>query len=275
VSNDTNYQINREHPNNLDRPNILNSLKWLEKPIIGLGEGGYEFFGKLNLSIGSPNGARSSFKDITVIDPNCSLFSTPYTIDITQDGTVQLYTETDDIAIYLWPDIPETIAAIATESGNTGYYPLLMENNQYFLWGFTESPEKMTETGKKLFINTVIWTAYMYHSREVNVDDDDSSSQVTIEQRQTLVVTLESNIPIGYHWEVVEDPNSILEQVGGTMFLPSDPVDYSPGGGSAGWDIFRFKAVSSGRETLELIYRKSLETDAEPAKTFSIDVIVN
>jgi len=34
-----------------------------------------------------------------------------------------------------------------------------MQHNRYLLWGFTESPQKMTEVGKTLFINVVIWTA--------------------------------------------------------------------------------------------------------------------
>jgi hypothetical protein len=140
-------------------PNAIAAIEDSGKPIVGMGNGGYDFFGKFGLSIGSPHGAGSNYNSISVIDPAHSLFSTPYLIDIPQDGILQLYTQTDDIAIYLWPDIPETVVVFAAESGNIGYYPLLMEHNRYLLWGFTESPEKMTETGKNLFINTVIWMA--------------------------------------------------------------------------------------------------------------------
>jgi len=139
--------------------NGINAIEDSGKPIVGLGDGGYDFFGKLNLSIGFPYGAGASLNSIYIIDPNYSLFSTPYTIDIPQDCMLQLYTVTDDIAIYLWPDIPETVVTIGAESSNLGYYPLVVEDNRYFLWGFTETPDKMTETGKKLFINTVIWMA--------------------------------------------------------------------------------------------------------------------
>jgi len=139
--------------------NGINAIENSNKPIVGLGEGGYDFFGKFGLSIGSPNGAGNNYNDITVIDPNYSLFSTPYPIHIPQDGMLQLYTETDNVSLYYWPELPETIVAFAIENGNSGYYPLAIENNRYFLWGFTESPEKMTETGRKLFINTVIWMA--------------------------------------------------------------------------------------------------------------------
>ena len=36
---------------------------------------------------------------------------------------------------------------------------MLKWHNRYLLWGFVESPEKMTEVGKTLFINVVIHTA--------------------------------------------------------------------------------------------------------------------
>jgi len=126
------------------------------KPIIGLGQGGYDFFGVLDLWIGRPNGGHGSRNNIEVIDPNCSLFSTPYSVDIPENRALQLYTETDHIGIYLWPTIPETVTVLGSEVNDYGYFPLVIEDNRYLLWGFTESPLKMTEEEKRLFINVVI-----------------------------------------------------------------------------------------------------------------------
>jgi predicted outer membrane repeat protein len=140
-------------------PNATAAIEYSGKPIIGLGEGGYDFFGMLGLSIGSPYGSTSSHNSISVIDPAHSLLSTPYPIDIPQDGMLQLYKETRDVALYFWPDIPETVTVLAVLHNEPGYYPLAMEHNRYFLWGFIESPDKMTDIGRKLFINTVIWMA--------------------------------------------------------------------------------------------------------------------
>jgi hypothetical protein len=129
------------------------------KPIIGLGQGGYNFFGELELWIGRPYGGHGSKDSIEVIDPNGSLFRTPYPVDIPDDRVLQLYSETDHIGIYLWPTIPETVTVLASVVNDHGYYSLVMEHNRYLLWGFKESPLKMTEVGKTLFINVVIWTA--------------------------------------------------------------------------------------------------------------------
>ncbi len=115
--------------------------------------------------------------------------------------------------------------------------------------------------------------SYIDESLIVDVNDSDNDGQVVLEQDQILVVTLESNPSTGYRWEVVETQDSILEQIGKAEYQPSEPSD-PPIVGAGGWEIFRFKAVSAGQETVQLVYRRSWETDMEPIDTFSIDVIV-
>ncbi|MCP4263717.1 MAG: hypothetical protein GY774_40340 [Planctomycetes bacterium] len=127
------------------------------KPVIGLGEGGYAFFGQLGLLVGWPNGMHGSHNSIYVVDPDSSLFGTPYPIDIPEDLVLQLYTESSYVPLYLYP-VPETVTAIGRDADSIGYYPLALEH-LYLFWGFTNSPEGMTEVGKRLFINLVIWRA--------------------------------------------------------------------------------------------------------------------
>ena len=47
-----------------------------------------------------------------------------------------------------------------------------------------------------------------------------------------------------------------------------------PVAGAGGWEIFRFKAVSAGQMTLQLVYHRAWEEGVEPANTFSIDVVI-
>jgi inhibitor of cysteine peptidase len=109
---------------------------------------------------------------------------------------------------------------------------------------------------------------------EVHVDVDDAGSQVELEGGQILVVTLESNPTTGYRWEQAENQESILEQMGEAEFKPSDTGE-PPLVGAGGWEIFRFKAISAGQMTLQLVYHRSWEEGVEPINTFSIEVIVN
>ncbi|MHC4169582.1 MAG: right-handed parallel beta-helix repeat-containing protein [Planctomycetota bacterium] len=128
------------------------------KPVLGLGEGGYAFFGQLGLSIGWPNGAHDSRNSILAIDPDSSHFSVPYPIAVPEDRTLQLYTETERVGIYM-RTVPETVTVLAAEAGNPMYYPIALEHDRYVIWGFSQSPESMTETGRDLFANVAIRTA--------------------------------------------------------------------------------------------------------------------
>ncbi|MGB2876983.1 MAG: protease inhibitor I42 family protein [Dehalococcoidales bacterium] len=109
---------------------------------------------------------------------------------------------------------------------------------------------------------------------EVNVNEGDDDSQVELEQGQILVVTLESNPTTGYRWEVAENQESILEQMGEAEFKQS-VTGGPPLVGAGGWEIFRFKAISAGRMTLQLVYHRPWEEGVEPVKTFSIQVVIN
>ena len=113
----------------------------------------------------------------------------------------------------------------------------------------------------------------VYPSAEtVEVNEDNDGGQVELELGKLLVVTLESYPSTGYRWELVEDNESILKQFGEVEFKSSETSE-APIVGAGGWEIFRFKAVSTGQMTLELVYHRSWE-DVEPVKTFSIQVVV-
>jgi parallel beta-helix repeat protein len=141
---------------------IINNSKL---PILGLGEGGYAFFGKLNLNIGHPNGWHGSKNKITVIDNSHDIFNYPYIIP---DGIVQLYTATSNIGIHL-VSIPITVTVLGNETGDAEHYPFAYEQNRYCYWGFDNSPDAMTTLGKHLFINTV---EFLLSLGNTFVDDD-------------------------------------------------------------------------------------------------------
>ena len=94
-----------------------------------------------------------------------------------------------------------------------------------------------------------------------------------LEQGQILVVTLKSNPTTGYGWEVAENQESILEQMGEAEFKQSETGE-PPLVGAGGWEIFRFKAISAGEMTLQLVYHRPWEEGVEPLKTFSLQVVV-
>jgi len=110
-------------------------------------------------------------------------------------------------------------------------------------------------------------------AESVEVNEDNNGGQFELERGQILVVTLESNPSTGYKWELAEQSKSILLQLGEVEFKSSDTGD-PPTVGAGGWEIFRFRAVSTGQMPLLFFYHRSWE-DAEFLNTFSIQVTVN
>ncbi|MBW7990204.1 MAG: hypothetical protein FVQ84_09350 [Planctomycetes bacterium] len=111
-------------------------------------------------------------------------------------------------------------------------------------------------------------------TEEINVNIEDEGGQVELEQGQILVVTLESNPTTGYSWEQAENQEPILEQMGQPEFKQS-LTGGRPVAGGSGWEIFRFKAVSAGQMTLQLVYHRAWEEGVEPVNTFSLNVVIH
>jgi len=92
--------------------------------------------------------------DLFMVDPDHQIYNTPDTISLPPDSIIQLFTTTNHVSIYL-PVIPSGVTALGRESDNDYYYPLVLEQSRYLLWGFTNIPTYMTQTGKDLFHNVL------------------------------------------------------------------------------------------------------------------------
>lgn len=134
-------------------------------PIIGLGNGGYTFFGSdgLHLRIGYDWGNSSFSKtEIDVINSSHDIFNTPNDIP---SGTIQLYASgwTGDMGVFLRQKVyylnmtivPGNIEIFGKVPGSLNRYCLLNQDYRYFLWGFIEPRGRMTDLGTNLFINVV------------------------------------------------------------------------------------------------------------------------
>jgi hypothetical protein len=137
------------------------------KKIVGLGEGGYAFFGKLGLNIGYDHGWHGSENGMIVVDSSNDVFKTPNNLGVTTGQTISIYTSTGNVGIYL-PSPPTNIVLLGREVGSSDHYTLLIENSRYLLWGWTASPDSMTQTGKGLFENIIsdfrFSVAYIYQT---------------------------------------------------------------------------------------------------------------
>lgn len=125
------------------------------KPILGMGEGGYAYFGKLSLLIGYPNGAHGSAKNVQVVDFANPIWNTPNHVSIPGDGIISLYNSDVNFAAIYYPTPLMGTEAIARITTSPNHYPLITQVGPFFLWGFDGRPASMSNKGQKIFINVI------------------------------------------------------------------------------------------------------------------------
>ncbi|MFO7634989.1 MAG: S8 family serine peptidase, partial [Caldilinea sp.] len=124
-----------------------------ERPVLGLGEGGYAFFGRLKLNIGWANGAHSKGKSILYSSAGDPIWTYAYE-GILAEKLLQLYQEDGNRVDIFLGSQPTNVQVFGLNDQDGRYANLAMENGFWMLWGFDDGPSRMTETGKRLFVNT-------------------------------------------------------------------------------------------------------------------------
>jgi len=132
------------------------------KPVLGLGEGGYAFFGQLGSSIGWPHGWHGPLDSVTAADSLLSYYHTLYDFSSVLPGPFSLYNmPVDEVGIYLGGKPP--VLPIGLEPPSPDHAPLIADQPPtggpgcYQLWGYAGGPSKMVWNGSRLFINAVVY----------------------------------------------------------------------------------------------------------------------
>ena len=131
---------------------IVRRIVSSEVPVLGLGEGGYAFFGQLKLAIGWPNGAHGNGKAISIGLTGDPIWDYPYEGLLRQEKVLQLYKEDSKRVDILIDDQNLQVFGYNDQDGK--YANLVMLSNWWMLWGFQDGPSKMTDLGQRLFVNT-------------------------------------------------------------------------------------------------------------------------
>lgn len=112
-------------------------------------------------------------------------------------------------------------------------------------------------------------------SVEVSCDDfmkeEHISKEAGVAVDGTLTVTLCSNPTTGFRWELTGmTAELILDQIDQKYEAPTAGAPV----GAGGQEVWTFKALKGGETTLTMEYRRPWETETEPAKTFTLTVLV-
>ena len=144
--------------NDWGNDDIIGALVKLERPVLGLGEGGYAFFGKLNLRIGWDKGAHSDGTAVEENLPADAFWHYPYDMVSGEQRLWKLYEEKSARVDILLPRDQTGLASFGLNDVDKRYANLIMENEFWMLWGFQDGPKQMTTEGRQLFINAVYRT---------------------------------------------------------------------------------------------------------------------
>jgi len=102
-----------------------------------------------------------------------------------------------------------------------------------------------------------------------SLTDADNGKQISVKAGDDITLTLESNPTTGYSWQVMVMDGTVVTQVGESEYR-SDGQNIP---GSGGTETFRFKAVNSGKTSLELGYMRPWES-VQPLETFTLQIVV-
>jgi uncharacterized repeat protein (TIGR01451 family) len=123
-------------------------------PIIGIGEGGYAFFGRLSLFIGWPRGWHGPQKQVgRHAGAPAAFFAGIVGTPITHYSA-----PVNSVGIYTKPAVPSDVTLVGDEVPSDDHTQLIFQGCR-LLWGASGNPLLMTADGKKMFLNAV---GYMY-----------------------------------------------------------------------------------------------------------------
>ncbi len=223
----------------------VSQIKAGGKPIIGLGEGGYSFFGKLTLFIGWPNGWHGPDDDTANAGtpPATAIFSglgSPLTTYIAPVNEVSIYIQ--------GAALPPDVFPIGMEIPDTAHSNIIMQGCR-LLWGYSGNPLSMTDpNGKTLFLNAVSYMRGFQCPPETPIEPG-PCLQVTKDAVPAAGTIVQPGDVITYtiHYTFSNNPNCRLPSEGrltdyvpaGTMFVPGSASDgISPGpDGLLAWSV--------------------------------------
>jgi uncharacterized repeat protein (TIGR01451 family) len=250
------------------------------KPIIGIGEGGYAFFGRLTLYPGWPHGWHGP-QDKMDPFPSApgSFFNT------LPAGTITHYTvPVNSVGIYL-SGVPADVSPVGLEVPTKDHSSLILQGCR-LLWGGSGSPDQMTADGKTLFLNSVQFMRTFQCPTVPSPDPGCLSVAKTASPANGTAVVPGQVITYTLNYTYSNDPNCLPAGVAAQLHdaIPADTTfvlgsatdGHSPGvDGALSWTVTRaagsqtkqFQVVVSANQCVDQRLVNNQAMLIEPSKT--------
>jgi uncharacterized repeat protein (TIGR01451 family) len=144
----------------------VSQIKAGNKPIIGLGEGGYAFFGRLFLFIGWPNGWHGP-DDNTA---NAGTGSAAAVFGALGSPLTTYNSPVNEASIYIQGQpLPSDVDPIGIEVPDTAHSNIILQGCR-LLWGYSGNPLSMVSDGRSLFLNAVSYMRFFQCPSETPIE---------------------------------------------------------------------------------------------------------
>ena len=124
-------------------------------PVIGIGVGGLKYFEKIGLNLNGGNVASGQTNQAIVINAALPIWSFPNVLNVSNGSTLTIFNSETSTAVFYKPYLDTGGIHIA---GYNISYDTVAQVGTNLYWAYYNDASAFTETGQKLFINTV---AYM------------------------------------------------------------------------------------------------------------------
>lgn len=117
-------------------------------------------------------------------------------------------------------------------------------------------------------------TAKASGGRAINLSRNDSGKKVSAGVGDLVIVKLEAKPSTGFAWDSEPAADDAILKLKSKQFLLFSQLypEMVPIPGEGGITTFTYRVVKTGKAAISLAYRRSEEKDAEPAKTFNVDI---
>lgn len=243
---------------------IFDAIVASGKPVIGIGDGGYAYFGRAQLAIGSPHGEIVQAQAIKIAEFGNSqrFYEKPNNSAIQADVAATLYNANQTtIALPLSNPIPGGVRLASLDS-DSGKYPLVTEEKN-MLWGFNGTPADMTELGQRLFINALAFSGQGVEielkGRTITPDAGIDSAISTALELNTPVHVMAQlyALPTPEERQMLEDAGiTLLDFIGKTVYQAAVSDKFDPQN-SAVTDLVRWMGLFLPVDKIDPKIRKS------------------
>ncbi len=131
--------------------------------------------------------------------------------------------------------------------------------------------KKMIITSLVILVSILIFSSCVAAGKTLTEKNNGDSFNLKI--NDTINIKLESNPTTGYSWILSDGTDSAIVSLIDSEFIQSSEDKELVGAG--GYEMFTFKAVSKGKTSIILNYKRPWEEGVEPLGTFEITISID